>query len=265
MRSECVKGDRPSKRHSRANSGSAIEDSVDRYAVQYAKHLDQVVVVRVRRGCGSRGQIQLGENIAQVAGDGLLADLELARDSAVGHAGGDQFQNLHFPLGKGTGGMEPALGQESVYTREVNHGSQVFEMSGAPAVSSSSASSSSPSARHASAMRSRTRAASYGACSSHQRFQDRLSSVNAPRASPSARSTAPVAREDRARQEWSVLTRGNLCQFIGGRARCCDILGGQSDLDICFQNPGSRSGFLNVLASATDRRVRRFNPALRQP
>src|SRR5215831_7481926 len=61
---------------------------------------DQVVVVGVGRGRRPRTQIQLRENIAQVASYGLLADIELSRDLPVGNARCDQSEYLQFPLGK---------------------------------------------------------------------------------------------------------------------------------------------------------------------
>jgi len=49
-------------------------------------------------GRGARGDIQLGEDVLQVAGDRVLADRQLRRDLAVAAAGGDQAQDLELAL-----------------------------------------------------------------------------------------------------------------------------------------------------------------------
>ena len=50
---------------------------------------NQAVVVGVSRGRGSGGQIQLGKDVAEVPGNRLFADLQLARDFPIGEASGD--------------------------------------------------------------------------------------------------------------------------------------------------------------------------------
>ena len=54
----------------------------------------QLVFVGVGGGGGPRGQIELGEDVAEVTGHRLLADGQLGRDGAVGPAGGDEAEDL---------------------------------------------------------------------------------------------------------------------------------------------------------------------------
>jgi hypothetical protein len=61
---------------------------------------DEVVVIGVGGGGASRGDAEFGEDVADVAGDGLFADDEFLRDSPVGLASGEEEQDLQFALGE---------------------------------------------------------------------------------------------------------------------------------------------------------------------
>src|SRR5919106_735585 len=56
----------------------------------------EAVLVGVRGGLGPRRQSQLGEDVADVSRNRLLADEELGRDRAVGLASGHQREHLAF-------------------------------------------------------------------------------------------------------------------------------------------------------------------------
>src|SRR5215475_14048386 len=60
---------------------------------------EQLVLVGVRGGGRARRQIEFREDVADVAGDGLLADAQSSRDRPVLGAGGDEAQ--HFDLAAG--------------------------------------------------------------------------------------------------------------------------------------------------------------------
>ncbi len=57
---------------------------------------DELVLVRVGRGGRARRNIQLGENVAHVPVDGLLAQGQLGGDRLVRLAGGDEAQHLQL-------------------------------------------------------------------------------------------------------------------------------------------------------------------------
>jgi len=57
---------------------------------------DQLVFEGVRGRRGSARQIQLAEDVTHVAGDGLLADVKIGGDAAIGLAAGDETQYLEF-------------------------------------------------------------------------------------------------------------------------------------------------------------------------
>ena len=61
---------------------------------------DQIVLVGVGSGRRTGGQVQLGENVADVAIHGPLTDRELTRDGAVGPAAGEQPDDLQLPHGQ---------------------------------------------------------------------------------------------------------------------------------------------------------------------
>src|SRR4051812_39987407 len=57
---------------------------------------DEIVLVGVSGRRGARGDVELDEDIADVAVDGLLAEHEFAGDRLVGLAGGDEAQHLQL-------------------------------------------------------------------------------------------------------------------------------------------------------------------------
>src|SRR5690242_19060571 len=62
---------------------------------------DEIVLVGIASSRRPAGQAELGEDVAEVTGDGLLADAESVGDGAVGSAGGDQAEHLDLACGKG--------------------------------------------------------------------------------------------------------------------------------------------------------------------
>src|SRR5512145_2714034 len=58
----------------------------------------QPVLVGPGGGRGPRRDAELGEDVAQVPGDGLVADEQLGRDLAVGPAPGHEPQHLGLPV-----------------------------------------------------------------------------------------------------------------------------------------------------------------------
>src|SRR5690242_17601323 len=59
---------------------------------------DQVVLECERRGSRARGDLELPEDVLQVAGDGVLAEDERRRDLAVAPTGRDESQHLQLAL-----------------------------------------------------------------------------------------------------------------------------------------------------------------------
>lgn len=80
---------------------------------------DEAVFVGVGGGGGPRWQAELGEDVLEVACDGVLADEQLGADFAVGLALGDRPQHLTFACGHGAG-RRPVGG-----SHELRHPSQV--------------------------------------------------------------------------------------------------------------------------------------------
>src|SRR5688500_16855564 len=75
----------------------------------FACRLNQAVVVRVGSGRSARGDTDLREDVADVTGDGLLADGEVVRNGTVGHAGRDERKDLD--LAGGQAARQVALGR----------------------------------------------------------------------------------------------------------------------------------------------------------
>src|SRR5689334_5972379 len=87
---------------------------------------DQIVIVGV--GCcgGARSQIEFCEDVAEMARDGLLADVKLVRDLAVRDAGGDEFKNLQFPGGQRAYRLAPR--QQQIHTSNIGCGTECFKL-----------------------------------------------------------------------------------------------------------------------------------------
>src|SRR5689334_20126735 len=62
--------------------------------------LHELLCVCERGGRGARGDAGFHEDVADVALDRLLAEIELASDALVGHAGGEQPQHLELARGE---------------------------------------------------------------------------------------------------------------------------------------------------------------------
>src|SRR5678815_5430075 len=67
------------------------------------RRLEQFVLVRVSGGRRAGWQVELGKNIAQVTGDGFLADVQRVRDRTIGFSGCDQSQHFNFAARKSIG------------------------------------------------------------------------------------------------------------------------------------------------------------------
>jgi hypothetical protein len=71
-----------------------------RVVLRYCLASAQSVLERVRGSCRPGLHVDLGEDIAQVSRNGLLAQRQCARDLCVALAGGDQAEHFDLPVGQ---------------------------------------------------------------------------------------------------------------------------------------------------------------------
>src|SRR5687767_26820 len=95
VRGFCVGNSGWSRSHcASVSSERSMPTRIVRYEVCGDALMDEPVLVGVGGGLCPRRERKLGEDVADVAGDGLLAEEELSRDRAVGLPGCQERQDL---------------------------------------------------------------------------------------------------------------------------------------------------------------------------
>ena len=222
---------------------------------------DQVVLVGVRGGSRPRRQSELGEDVADVAGDRPLAQHQLGRDRVVGPAGRDQPQHLELARAQSRRRCRPAAdrgpagpaarGRARRRARRTPRGRRPARAARCRRHRAR---------RRARPTRTRVRAPSYRACKrtpSLARLAQRVQ--RGPRRRP-RRAAPPPARGRHRREQRRADVGGDVGQLVGGGAGRGDVIGGERDLDVRREDPRpvsrsvTSSAALRIAATAASSR-----------
>ena len=166
-----------------------------------------------------------------MSGDGVLADHQRGCDFAVALAPGHECQHFDLTTGQPHWSVPARSRRERLDPSNDRAPRRVAGRPSAPPRAPCVAVWGSPSCRHASPIRTRTRAASYGASSCRQASHARRSTPSAAWASPTAKTDGPGCVAGHGVQQRRAEVVGDLFQLISGRASRREIVGGQHDLD----------------------------------
>ena len=207
---------------------------------------------RVHGGRGARLEIELGKDVAQVAGHRLLADMQLLCDAAIGIAGRHAPQHLEFTVGE-RARVNACLN----IGRILQTGIPAERSTAAPscsnavcaAVSSMIAFSSSPNLRQARATCHRVRAQPHTAPAVHPRGST-IDAAGSARPAPPRRQAEPDPPLQRHRTQKRKRDAGrDLRQFVTRAAARLRIAGGQRNFYKGVENHCATRRLLRVFSS----------------